>query len=99
MLTGSARKYLRGLAHGLRPLVQVGKDGLSDTVLAAIDAALEAHELVKVQIAAERDERRAMTETMAAKLECECVGQIGRMTILFRQQADPERRAITLPRE
>jgi len=97
MLKGSTRKHLRGLAHGLRPLVQVGKEGLSETVLTAIGDALEAHELVKVRMTADRDERRAMAEVMEQRLQCECVGQIGRMAILFRQQSDPERRKIDLP--
>ncbi|MBD3853005.1 MAG: YhbY family RNA-binding protein, partial [Acidobacteria bacterium] len=56
-LKGSQRKYLRGVAHSYKPQVQIGKEGLSDNVVGAIDTALEAHELIKVKIAAERDER------------------------------------------
>ena len=43
-LTGSQRKYLRGVAHGYKPLVQIGKEGLSKNVLSSIDTAIEAHE-------------------------------------------------------
>jgi RNA-binding protein len=53
-LKGSQRKYLRGVAHSYKPLVQIGKEGLSEGVLGAIDDALEAHELIKVKIAARR---------------------------------------------
>ena len=56
-LKGSQRKYLRGLAHSYKPQVQIGKEGLSESVIRAIDIALGAHELIKVKIAAERDER------------------------------------------
>ena len=97
MLKGSQRKYLRGLAHGLRPAVQVGKEGLTDGVTAAVDAALQAHELVKVQIAAERDERAAIAAALEDRTDSECVGTIGRMAILYRRQADPEKRSISLP--
>jgi len=97
MLKGSERTFLRGLAHDLRPVVQVGKDGLTASVLAAVDAALDAHELIKVQIFAERGERAEVTAAMGARLPCECVGAIGKMAILFRPQADPERRKIQLP--
>ena len=97
MLKGSQRKFLRGLAHDLKPLVQVGKEGVSATVLAAIDRALMAHELIKVQIMAGRDERKAMVAEIEGGSSCECAGQIGKMAILFRQQSDPEKRVITLP--
>lgn len=98
MLKGSQRKYLRGLAHGHRPLVQVGKEGLTDSVVAAINVALEAHELVKVQIFAEREERETIASAMEGRLRCECVGTIGKMAILFRRQPDPEKRKVVFPR-
>ncbi len=96
-LPGSARKYLRGLAHGLRPVVQIGKDGLSEPVWLALDAALASHELVKVQFLAFKEERRELAETIAARLSCECVGVIGHIAIFYRAQPDPEKRRITLP--
>lgn len=96
-LKGSQRKYLRGLAHDLRPLVQIGKEGVSPSVLDSIDRALEAHELVKIQIMAERDERRVMVEAVERGARCECVGTIGKRAILYRRQEDPEKRKITLP--
>ena len=56
-LSGSERKYLRGVAHSYKPMVQIGKEGLSDNVIDAIDTAIGANELIKVKMAAERDER------------------------------------------
>lgn len=97
MLRGFERKYLRGLAQGLRPVVQVGKEGLTDAVVAAVDTALNARELVKVQLFAERDERAELTSTMERRLACECVGSIGKMAILFRRHPDPEKRKIAFP--
>ena len=97
-LKGSQRKYLRGLAHSYKPLVQIGKEGLSDNVLDAIGAALEAHELIKVKIAAERDQREELVPLIEERLNCECVGTVGRMAILFREQEDPEKRKILLPK-
>ena len=96
-LKGSQRKYLRGAAHSYRPLVQIGKEGLSEGVLTAIDDALEAHELIKVKMAAERDEREAFVPVIEARLNCECVGTVGRMAILYREHPDPEKRKITVP--
>lgn len=94
MLTGSQRKHLRGLAHAYRPAVQVGKGGLTDPVVASIDEALAARELIKVQIFTARDERMEIAAAVEARLACECVGSVGRMAIFYRQQPDPERRHI-----
>lgn len=97
MLKGSQRKYLRGLAHDLKPLVQVGKEGVSPSVVDAIDRALEAHELVKVQIMAERDQRKTMAEEIEGGTKSDCAGQIGKMAIFYRQQPDEKRQKIILP--
>jgi RNA-binding protein len=96
-LKGSQRKYLRGAAHSYKPLVQIGKEGLSEGVLNAIDDALEAHELIKVKIAAERDERERIVPVIEERLDCECVGTVGRMAILYREQPDAEKRMIKVP--
>lgn len=96
-LKGSQRKYLRGVAHGFKPLVQIGKEGLSDGVMQAVDTALEAHELIKVKIAADREEREQFVPALEERASCECVGTIGRMAILYREHPDPEKRKISLP--
>jgi RNA-binding protein len=96
-LKGSQRKYLRGVAHSYRPVVQIGKEGLRESVVQAIDGALDAHELIKVKIAAERDEREEIVPVIQARLNCECVGTVGRMAILYRENPDPEKRKIAVP--
>jgi RNA-binding protein len=96
-LKGSQRKHLRGVAHSYKPLVQIGKDGLSENVIRAIDTALEAHELIKVKIAAEREEREQSVPVIEERANCECVGTVGRMAILYREHPDPEKRKIQVP--
>ena len=96
MLTGSQRTHLRGLAHGYRPAVQIGKGGLTDSVVSAIDNALTANELIKVQIFTARDERRQITSAVEERLACECAGAVGRMAIFYRQHPDPEKRTIDI---
>lgn len=96
-LSGAQRKHLRGIAHSTKPAVHIGKEGLTDNVVGAIDTAIEAHELIKVKILAERDERETLVPVIEERLNCECVGTIGRMAILFRANPDPEKRKIDLP--
>lgn len=95
MLTRDQRLFLRARAHGCKPIVRVGQRGLTDAVTAELDAALRAHELVKVKLAAGRDQRAALVESLCAACEAEAVQQIGATVTLFRR--NPDRPRIELP--
>lgn len=95
-LTGAQRKHLRGLAHALRPVVQIGKQGLTEAAIRQVDEALNDHELIKVQAAVPREEKRAVADRLASELEAEVAGQIGHVIILYREHPDPEMRVIEL---
>ena len=96
-LTGAQRKHLRGLAHGYRPAVYIGKEGLSDGVVRSVDLAIEANELIKVKISADRDARAELIPVLEERTNSECVGAVGHMAIFYRRQPDPEKREIDLP--
>ena len=96
-LKGSQRKHLRGLAHSYKPVVQIGKEGLTDAVATSIDNAIRARELIKIKISGEREDREALVPVIEKRLECECVGTIGKVAILYRRNPDPEQRRIDLP--
>jgi RNA-binding protein len=92
-LTGRQRKHLRGLAHGFEPLVHVGSSGVTDAVLAAVDGALRAHELVKVRLHAPADKHDDAT-ALATGTGAALCGLIGHVVILYRPH--PEKPKITL---
>lgn len=94
-LQGYQRKHLRGLAHGLKPLVQVGDAGLSAGVLRALDAALRDHELVKVRLREPEDKKAAARQLADASGSALC-GVVGHTVILYRPH--PEDPRIELPR-
>ncbi len=96
-LTGAQRRYLRGLANPMKPMVYIGKNGLSEEVLSAIDAALQAHELIKVKFLEFKDEKPTLTQTIAKKLACEPVGTIGHVVLFYRANQDKDKRKIMLP--
>jgi RNA-binding protein len=96
-LTGAQRKYLRGMAHHLKPVVQMGKNGLTDSVVESIDKALADHELIKVRISAAGDAKNEMADEIAERTVSTWVGMVGFVVILYRQQADPEKQTIELP--
>lgn len=95
-LSSRQRKYLKGLAHQLDPVVRIGKGTVSEGVVAETQQALESHELIKVRIEAEEGtDRREMAIVLADRTGSALVGTIGKIAILFRQRADEP--AIRLP--
>lgn len=97
-LNEKQRKHLRGLAHELNVVVQTGAAGLTDAVLAEIDAALAAHELVKVRfLAGERTERDAMIDSTCEKLDALLIQRVGHVATLFRR--NPKKPKIELPKK
>ncbi len=84
-------RRLRGLAHDLSPVVTVADKGLTDNVRAEIDDALRAHELVKIKLRGERDQRREWAERIVADTGAELVQQIGQVIALFRRNPDRPR--------
>lgn len=89
-LTGRQRKHLRGLAHGLRPVVHVGTAGLTDGVVSSVVEALAAHELVKVRLH-EPDDKRALADRLGQATGSACCGLVGHTVILYRPHPDSPR--------
>lgn len=85
-LTGKQRRQLRALGHHLTAVVQVGASGVTDGVIAATHQALEDHELVKVKIAADRDERALAIEALASGTSSEVAQTLGRTVLLWRKR-------------
>jgi len=94
-LSTNQTKTLRGLAHSLKPVVMVGQNGLKDTIFKEIETALDFHELIKVKIAADRDEREAIIKEIMKISKAEKVQQIGQVLVLFRR--NPENPKIMIP--
>ncbi|MCG8470640.1 MAG: ribosome assembly RNA-binding protein YhbY [Desulfobacterales bacterium] len=99
-MQGFQRKYLRGLAHGIKPTVFVGQKGLTEAVVASTDEALNAHELIKVKFI-DFKEKEAKVE-ISGELEkvtgSTLAGIIGHMAILYRPHKDPKKRRIVVPK-
>ena len=89
MLTGSEKRELRARAHALQPVVQTGGRGLTEAVMAEVDLALTAHELIKVRLAGmERDDRKLAAEAILKATKAELVGAIGGIVILYRKRPE-----------
>ena len=98
-LKGYERKYLRGLAHGLKPLVLIGKEGVTDAIVRATEEGLSQHELIKIKFNEhkEKELKVPLTDQLAGRTGSALVGTIGHTAILFRPQTDPAKQRIRLP--
>ena len=97
VLTSKQRQFLRGLAHPLSPVIRVGKGGVSESLVAETRQSLESHELIKVRIELDESaERRQAAETLAAAVDAQLAGTIGKVAILYRER--DEEPAIKLPK-
>ena len=95
-MTGKQRRYLRGLAHHLNPVVIIGQRGLEESVVRQVDAALLTHELIKVKLGGECPlDRREAADLIAAQTGCDIAGSIGKVLVLYRRR--PENPTIVLP--
>lgn len=95
-LKESDRKYLRGLAHHLRPVVLLGAKGLTGPVMAEIERALDDHELTKVKLnAGDREQRGRDIARIREETGAELVQRVGNIALFYRRH--PEKPKIDLP--
>lgn len=97
-MRGKERAELRAEAHHLRATVHVGQHGITDTLLQSLNEALEARELVKVQV--ERNAPQPVKEIageLASQVGAEVVQVIGRKTTLYRHNPELHRKADAPP--
>lgn len=78
------KKKLKSEAHSLNPVVTIGQSGLTETVLAELELALDHHELLKVKIRAERDDRKVISEKICTSTGAELIQSIGQVIVIYR---------------
>ncbi|NLW29088.1 MAG: ribosome assembly RNA-binding protein YhbY [Erysipelothrix sp.] len=83
MLSTKEKRLLKSFAHPLKPIIQIGKDGLSDNLLITISQGLKSHELIKVSVLEScPDPKEQLILDICARCHCEIVQTIGR-TLVF----------------
>jgi RNA-binding protein len=97
-LSGKQKRFLRAEAHALEPVVMVGKEGLTDTLVSAVQAALLRHELIKVRVHESSPvERAEVAEQLPELTKSELAGKVGRVLILYKRH--PHEPRINLPKD
>jgi RNA-binding protein len=88
-LTEPQRKLLRSLAHPRKPIVTIGRNGLTDAVLSELGKALDHHELIKVKVTTgDREDRNAMVQALCEQTGSTLIQRIGFIAVLFRRNAE-----------
>ena len=97
MLTGKQKSYLKGLAHTMQPIIQVGKNGVNDALIKTVYDALEARELIKVSVLQNcLEEPKSIAEEIASVIEAEVVQVIGKTIVFYKESG--KKKQIILPR-
>ncbi len=93
-LNNAQKKYLRGLTHNLDPVVMIAEKGLSENVMSEIELALEHHELIKIRLRTDREQRQAWIAAIGAATGAELVHQIGQVACYYRRHTTKPKLAL-----
>lgn len=95
-LSGKQKRKLKSLAHHLKPVVLIGKNGMSEGLMTALGQALDDHELIKIKFIDFKDEKRDFLNRIAAQTRAEIISLIGNIATVYRQNDNEAKRKIEL---
>ena len=96
-LTGAQKSFLRSLGQTMDGQLTIGREGITAPVVVELEKLFARHELIKVKLLAERDERDALCAAIEEKTGAAEAGAVGKTAIFYRQHAEPKKRTIELP--
>ena len=96
-LSSKQRNYLRSQSHHLEPVVLIGRNGIIEGTIEAVNKALDAQELIKIKFREFKVNKQSISDEIAASVNCYIIGMIGHTVILFRQNCIPKKQKISLP--
>jgi RNA-binding protein len=96
-IRGAALRRLKGMGQLLKPVVHIGKDGLSDGLVASVNQALVDHELIKVKFDGHKDEKKALAPDLAQRTRSQMIQRVGNVVVLFRRNPEAAQQKIELP--
>lgn len=84
-LKGKQARHLRSLGHSLKPLLLVGKSGLTDSFINQVRSALDTHELIKVKLGKTTETALdSVIEELTSKVPCQLAQTIGKTVLLYK---------------
>lgn len=95
-LTGKQIRKLKSMAHHLDPVVYIGKQGITDSLIKATVQALADHELIKIKFIDFKEEKKTLIEEVVSQTDSALIQIIGNIAIVFRPNDDSEKRRIVV---
>jgi RNA-binding protein len=92
MLTPREKKLIKKLSHDLKPLIRIGKNGVTPATIANIDKALNNHELIKIKYLEHKDQKNTLTRQITEETGSELINRIGNTIVLYREGPHPQKR-------
>lgn len=83
-------KSLKSRAHHLKPVVMVGQKGITDSLIDAMEKALDDHELIKIKFIDYKEEKKELAPLLAEKTASSLVALIGNVAIFYREKEEKE---------
>ena len=91
MLTGKQKRYLRSLANTIKPITQVGKDGLTLNFYQSVEDAFNTHELIKINILKTCDlDINEIAAEISLNSSSELVQKIGKTLVFYKRNKEPK---------
>ena len=81
-------KQMKTQAHELKPIIMIGQAGLTEAVLKEIELALDTHELLKIKIRAEREDRKQIQQQICTETKAESIQSIGQIIVIYRKKPE-----------
>ena len=97
-MNSARKKQLKAQAHSLKPVIIVGQSGLTESVLNEIEITLDTHELIKIKIRAEKDDRSTICNQIITSTKAELIQTIGQIAVVYRKKPEPKAEKNTGPR-
>jgi len=95
-MNSSQRKKLESLAHSLKPVANIGKEGLTDGVISFISENIEKNELIKIKFLQSKKEKESISNQIVSSVKCELVSIVGNILIIYKQSKNPKNRQIII---
>lgn len=97
VLAPAQKRYLKGQAHHLKPLAQVGKNGVTARFCKEVLTLLSTHELIKIKFNEFKSEKKLLSAELARGVAAHEVGLVGNTAIFYKEHRTPEKRKFLLP--
>ena len=87
-LTSQQKQELKKQAHHLKPMIQIGKNGVNPQQIEQIKIALQNHQLIKIKFNNKKTQKEQLTQKITSQTESELINLIGNTIIIYKEKSE-----------